>query len=66
MALLPGTASKHRYQTCQDEDCELPYCRIYREGYAAGHDAGFASGYAEGSADGYAQGYADGQADAGE
>lgn len=66
MRLAPSTERKHRYQTCQDQDCELPYCRIYREGYAAGHGAGFASGYAEGSADGYAQGYADGQADAGE
>ena len=66
MALLPGTREKHRYQTCTDEDCELPYCRIYKEGYAAGHGAGAAAGYAAGRADGYAEGYSDGAADAGE
>jgi len=64
MALLPGTQEKHRYQTCRDDDCELPYCRIYREGYAAGHSVGAAAGYAAGRADGYAEGYSDGQADA--
>jgi hypothetical protein len=62
MALLPGTREKHRYQRCQDEYCELPYCRIYKEGYADGH----AVGYAAGRAEGYAEGYADGQADAAE
>jgi flagellar biosynthesis/type III secretory pathway protein FliH len=66
MGLLPSTETKHRYRTCQDDECELPYCRIYKEGYAAGHAAGFASGYAEGHADGYSEGYADGHADAGE
>jgi flagellar biosynthesis/type III secretory pathway protein FliH len=66
MRLAPSTDRKHRYQTCTDEDCELPYCRIYKEGFAAGHAAGFASGYSEGAADGYAQGYAEGHADAGE
>jgi len=62
MRLAPSTERKHRYQTCTDEDCELPYCRIYREGFAAGHGAGFGAGRAEG----YAEGYADGQADAAE
>jgi hypothetical protein len=66
MALLPGTERKHRYETCQDEDCELPYCRIYREGYAAGYGGGFGAGQAAGRAEGYAEGYADGAADAGE
>lgn len=66
MALLPGTQEKHRYQTCRDEYCELPYCRIYREGYEAGHAAGYGAGYAVGHAEGYSEGYADGAADAGE
>ena len=66
MGLSDNGDRKHRYQTCQDPECELPYCRIYREGYADGHEAGSASGYAAGRADGYAQGYSDGAADAGE
>ena len=66
MRLAPSTERKHRYQACTDEDCELPYCRIYKEGFEAGHAAGFGSGYAAGRADGYAEGYSDGQADAGE
>ena len=66
MRLAPGTERKHRYQTCQDEDCELPYCRIYKEGYEAGYAAGFGAGYGAGAAEGYSQGYEDGQADAGE
>jgi hypothetical protein len=62
MRLVPGTPAKHPYQTCQDEYCELPYCRIYKEGYGAGASAGYASGHA----DGYAAGYSAGQADAAE
>jgi flagellar biosynthesis/type III secretory pathway protein FliH len=66
MALAAATASKHRYQACRDEECELPYCRIYREGWRDGYEAGHAAGYSAGHADGYAEGYADGAADAGE
>jgi hypothetical protein len=66
MRLAPSTKRKHRYQTCDDGDCELPYCRIYKEGFADGHGAGFGSGYTEGHADGYSEGYGDAQADAGE
>jgi flagellar biosynthesis/type III secretory pathway protein FliH len=64
MGLLRSTETKHRYQTCQDDECELPHCRICKEGFEAGHAAGYASGYADGRADGYAEGYADGHADA--
>ena len=66
MGLSDSGDRKHRYQACRDEECELPYCRVYREGYADGHEAGSASGYAAGRADGYAEGYSDGAADAGE
>ena len=66
MALLPGTERKHRYQACRDEGCELPYCRIYKEGLQDGYAAGAGGAYAAGHADGYAEGYAEGQADAGE
>ena len=60
MRLAPSTDRKHRYQNCRDDDCPLPYCRIYKEGYGAGASAGYASGHA----DGYAAGYSAGQADA--
>jgi hypothetical protein len=66
MRLATGTERKHRYQTCRDEDCELPYCRIYKEGFGDGHGAGYGSGHADGHAEGYAEGYSDGQADAGD
>jgi hypothetical protein len=64
MRLAPSTERKHRYQTCQDEDCPLPYCRIFKEGVEVGYSRGFGAGYGAGHADAYAQGYADGQADA--
>ena len=60
MALLPGTEQKHRYQLCKDEYCELPYCRIYKEGYRAGHEDGYGAGYSAGYAEGYSAGYSDG------
>jgi flagellar biosynthesis/type III secretory pathway protein FliH len=66
MGLASATDRKHRYQACRDEECEFPYCRIYREGYADGHEAGTAAGYAAGRADGYAEGYAEGYAAGGE
>ena len=59
MGVLNGQ-QQHRYQTCQDEDCQRFACRVYREGYAAGHAAGYGSGYAAGQADGYSEGYGDG------
>jgi hypothetical protein len=51
---------KHRYQTCRDPDCPLPYCRIYQEGYQNGDYDGHLRGYREGDADGYARGFPDG------
>ena len=66
MRLAPSTDRKHRYQNCRDDDCPLPYCRIYKEGFADGYSASGAAGYAAGQAAGYAEGYADGAADAGE
>jgi hypothetical protein len=64
MGLLRSTETKHRYQSCTDEDCPLPYCRIYKEGFEAGHGAGYGAGHAAGRAEGYAEGYAEGTADA--
>jgi flagellar biosynthesis/type III secretory pathway protein FliH len=58
MAFLPGTQEKHRYQTCRDEACELPYCRIYKEGRRAGYEAGFIDGVAAGYASGFEDGIA--------
>ena len=58
MALLAGDGGKRRYQTCTNEFCDLPDCRIYREGFRAGFGAGYAAGRADG--------YGEGQADAGE
>ena len=48
MRLAPSTDRKHRYQNCRDDDCPLPYCRIYKEGFADGYSAGGAAGYAAG------------------
>jgi hypothetical protein len=62
MALLPGTREKQRYQTCGDEDCQLPYCRIYRVGNGDGYEDGHGAGYGAGRADGYEEGYSDGAA----
>jgi flagellar biosynthesis/type III secretory pathway protein FliH len=62
VGLNGGNGDKHRYQTCRDEECELPYCRIYREGYADGYEDGHGAGYGAGKADGYAEGYSDGAA----
>jgi hypothetical protein len=59
MRLAPSTERKHRYQTCRDDDCELPYCRIHKEGFADGLGAGDAAAQAA-AAESYAEGYADG------
>jgi hypothetical protein len=52
MALAAGTATKHRYQTCRDEDCDRYICRVYREGYRNGREDGFHEGYEQGFPDG--------------
>ncbi|MGH3400616.1 MAG: hypothetical protein ACRDPO_38635 [Streptosporangiaceae bacterium] len=44
----------HRYESCRDRGCQLPYCRIWREARA--------EGYRDGHADGYDEGFTDGQA----
>lgn len=54
----------HRYQSCRDRDCPLPYCRIWREARAEGYRDGHADGYSEGEAAGYAAGYSAGVASA--
>lgn len=44
----------HRCESCQDQGCHLPYCRVWKEarkeGYDAGYQEGFADGFAAGSA----------------
>jgi hypothetical protein len=62
MGVLTGERTAHRYQTCQDEDCERFPCRVYKEGFRNGYGAGRASGLAEGHAAGYTEGYGDGYA----
>jgi hypothetical protein len=57
MGVMTGARTQHRYQACQDEDCQRFACRVYKEGYRRGHDAGYAIGYAEGYAAGEAAGY---------
>ena len=52
MGLNGSDGQKHRYQHCQDEDCDLPYCRIYKEGYRNGREDGFDRGYEQGFPDG--------------
>jgi hypothetical protein len=56
MGLITAEGQKHRYQLCRDEYCELPYCRIYKEG----HRNGYEDGYVDGVASGYEAGYAAG------
>lgn len=53
--------STHPPQTCTDEYCPLPFCRIWKEAY----EAGYGDGHSAGVADGYGSGYADGAASAG-
>jgi hypothetical protein len=62
MGGLTDARTQHRYQTCQDEDCQRFACRVYDEGFQAGQAAGHASGFAQGQAAGYSQGHADGYA----
>jgi hypothetical protein len=50
----------HPYQTCRDEHCPLPWCRIYKEAYEVGYQDGFGAGYANGYSAGYGAGYAAG------
>jgi flagellar biosynthesis/type III secretory pathway protein FliH len=66
MGVLTDARTQHRYQTCQDEDCQRFACRVYKEGYRNGYGAGHAAGYAEGHAEGYAEGYATGAASCGD
>jgi flagellar biosynthesis/type III secretory pathway protein FliH len=65
MGVLTDARTAHRYQACQDEDCERFPCRVYREGYAAGHAIGYAAGHADGYAEGHADGYTAGAASQG-
>jgi flagellar biosynthesis/type III secretory pathway protein FliH len=64
MGVMNGARTQHRYQTCQDEDCQRFACRVYREGFRHGYDQGYAEGYLAGQAAGYTEGYAAGAADA--
>jgi hypothetical protein len=50
MGTAPGDGPKHRYQHCTDEDCELPYCRVYKEGHRNGREDGYEDGFADGVA----------------
>jgi flagellar biosynthesis/type III secretory pathway protein FliH len=46
----PMATAKHRYESCRDRDCQLPYCVIWREARAEGYEEGFEDGYAAGAA----------------
>jgi len=50
----------HPCQTCSDEHCPLPYCRIWKEAYEVGYADGYSLGYGCGYADGYSAGAAAG------
>jgi hypothetical protein len=41
--------AKHPYQSCRDDRCELPYCRIWREARAEGFEDGYSEGFAAGA-----------------
>ncbi len=40
--------ANHRHESCRDDDCELPYCRIWKEARAEGYDDGYRDGFAAG------------------
>jgi hypothetical protein len=61
LAVLTGERTQHRYQGCQDEDCQRYACRVWREGYDEGHAAAASEAEAAAAA-GYADGYAAGAA----
>ena len=52
----------HAYQSCRDNRCELPYCRIWKaawnDGYQQGLEDGFKSGYEAGYEAGFEAGVA--------
>ena len=58
MGVLPGTRQEHRYQACDDEDCERYICRIYKEGYRNGYEDGYADGFGAGYSSGFSEGLA--------
>ena len=60
MGLIAAEGQKHRYQLCKDEYCELPYCRIYKDGYRNGYEDGFEEGSAAGYGEGFSAGYSAG------
>lgn len=62
MALMLET--RHDYRTCNDDDCPLFGCRVYRDGFEDGYRQGYAAGYGAGYSAGYGDGYADGAASA--
>lgn len=44
--------ANHRHESCRDSNCELPYCRIWKEALAEGYEAGYADGFQNGFAAG--------------
>ena len=63
--MLTSERQQHRYQTCQNPDCERFAFRVYAEGFRNGYAAGHAAGHAEGYVNGHADGYTEGAAAAG-
>jgi len=70
MGTSSASGTEHRYQLCQDQDCERFPCRVYKEGYQngdydghrRGYDEGYPAGYSEGYPAGYDKGFPDGVA----
>ncbi len=48
----------HPYQSCRDQACELPYCRIWRTAWAEGYQHGLSDGFEAGYDAGYEAGAA--------
>jgi len=60
----PQRSQQHRYETCNDSNCQRATCRAHKEGYLNGLETGLEKGiemgHAKGHSEGYKEGYRDG------
>ncbi len=48
----------HPYQSCRDQTCRLPYCRIWKAAWAEGYEQGLHDGFQSGYEAGFEAGVA--------
>ena len=55
-------SGRHDPEDCEDADCDVYGCVLFRRGWQKGHDVGYGAGAMAGHAEGYDQGYGEGHA----